>query len=205
MSLHVRIGRLESTLASFDALVDRLSAPVLLVDGSGVLHYANSAGQEALRQARFLTLRNGRVWPRSARQERQFAETLAAAAVEPSASMLIHDGENRTAALIIQSLRGQADLICMPRADRVIFLVRAEERPPVDSVRLQVLYGLTPAETRLAEHLALGENLEEIGERFRLSRETLKSQLRSLFAKTRTGRQSELVALLLSSVSVPIA
>ena len=61
LSLHVRLGRLESRLASLDALVDRLSAPVLLVDRNGALLHANTAGSEALRRADYLVLRHGLV------------------------------------------------------------------------------------------------------------------------------------------------
>ena len=40
-----------------------------------------------------------------------------------------------------------------------------------------------------------GKSLAEIGDELKLSRETLKSQLRSLFNKTDTRRQGELIAM----------
>ena len=210
MSLHIRIGRLESTLASLDALVDRLSAPILLVDRTGLLRYANSPGQEALRRARHLVLRDGRVHPRSARQAQQFTDMLVTAlsndpspvAAEPSSSMRLFDVEGQAAILVVQALRGQANLIGMPQADAVLFLIRSDEKPPTNATRLQIVFGLTPAETRLAEHLVSGKSLSEIGDELKLSRETLKSQLRSVFAKTDTCRQGELVARLLSATSI---
>jgi DNA-binding CsgD family transcriptional regulator len=210
MSLYVRIGRLESTLASLDALVDRLSTPILLVDRTGLLRYANPPGQEALRRAQHLVLRDGRVHPRSARQAQQFTDILArvlsndpsTVAAEPSSSMRLLDAEGHAAVLVVQGLRGQANLIGMPHADAVLFLIRSDEKPPTNATRLQMVFELTPAETRLAEHLVSGKNLSEIGEELRVGRETLKSQLRSLFAKTDTRRQGELIALLISAISV---
>lgn len=210
MSLYARIGRLESTLASLDALVDRLFTPILLVDRTGLLRYGNPSGQEALRRAQYLVLRGGRVHPRSARQAQQFTDMLATAlsneqstvAAEPSSSMRLLDAEGHAAVLVVQGLRGQANLIGMPHADAVLFLIRSDEKLPVNAARLQIVFGLTPAETRLAEHLLSGKNLSEIGEELKVGRETLKSQLRSLFTKTDTRRQGELIAILLSAISV---
>ncbi len=209
---HIRLGRLESQLTSISALVDRLVAPVLLVDRTGLLRYTNSSGQEALRRADFLVLRTGRVQPRSVKQERHFTDVLAAAlsddvstaATELSSSIRLLDGEGHAAVLIVQALRGQANLSGMPQAHAVLFLIRADEKPSVNTTRLQMVFGLTPAETRLAEHLVSGKDLRQIGEELKVSRETLKSQLRSLFTKTDTRRQGELIARLLSSILVSI-
>ena len=61
---------------------------------------------------------------------------------------------------------------------------------------LQRMFGLTRAETHLALRLAHGDAPLEIARSWRLSRTTIRSQLASLFAKTDTKRQAELVALL---------
>jgi len=212
-ALHIRLGRLESQLSSLNALVDRLAAPVLLTDRTGALRYANSSGQEALRQARYLTLRDGQVRPRSLRQEGHFANLLATALaedgtflpVESESSMRLFDIEGHGATLTISALRGQPKLLGLPQAEAILFLIYTDEKSPTSASRLQILFGLTPAETRLAELLLGGKTLMDISEQLGLSRETLKSQLRSLFFKTRTSRQGELVALLLSSISIQLA
>jgi DNA-binding CsgD family transcriptional regulator len=58
------------------------------------------------------------------------------------------------------------------------------------------VFGLTPAEARLASIMAEGANPEEAAEELHISRDTARNQLRAIFAKTTTHRQSELVALL---------
>ena len=58
------------------------------------------------------------------------------------------------------------------------------------------IFGLTPAETALALSLAGGRSLARHAEARRVSIHTVRNQLRSVFAKTGTSRQSELVALL---------
>src|SRR5437660_4490451 len=68
---------------------------------------------------------------------------------------------------------------------------------PVPSKELLVrAFNLTPAEIRLAQHLARGESLEEIAPRVRVKISTARSQLAQIFSKTGVKRQPKLVALL---------
>lgn len=61
---------------------------------------------------------------------------------------------------------------------------------------LQRGFGLTPSEARLAATITAGLSLQEIATRFGVGIGTLRTQLKSVFIKTDTRRQSELVALL---------
>lgn len=63
------------------------------------------------------------------------------------------------------------------------------------SGRLQRMFGLTPAEAELAERLASGESLETIAEVRHITIDTARTQLRTVFKKTGTHRQGELVSL----------
>jgi DNA-binding CsgD family transcriptional regulator/PAS domain-containing protein len=67
---------------------------------------------------------------------------------------------------------------------------------------LSALFGLTPAECRVAILLADGYAPKQIVETIGVSRNTLKSQLSSIFCKTGTSRQSQLVRLLAQLSSV---
>ncbi len=58
-------------------------------------------------------------------------------------------------------------------------------------------FRLTPAESKLACVIARGASPEIAAGELKISRETARNQLKSVFAKTDTHRQSELVALLL--------
>jgi DNA-binding CsgD family transcriptional regulator len=57
-------------------------------------------------------------------------------------------------------------------------------------------YQLTKAEARLASHLAVGDGIGAASARLAISRETARTQLRMIFAKTRTHHQAELSSLL---------
>ena len=58
------------------------------------------------------------------------------------------------------------------------------------------LFALTPAEARVASMIAAGSSPEEIAEELSLARETVRNQIKAIFAKTDTHRQNELAALI---------
>jgi DNA-binding NarL/FixJ family response regulator len=76
-------------------------------------------------------------------------------------------------------------------------IVRGRSKPAADSSIYAQLYGLTPAEARLAFLLAAGENVKGAAEKLRLAQSTLRSQLKCIFTKTHTSRQSEILRVLL--------
>jgi DNA-binding CsgD family transcriptional regulator len=68
---------------------------------------------------------------------------------------------------------------------------------PAPAARLLVeTFGLTRAEARLASIIATGASPEQAAEQLEISRQTVRTQLKAVFAKTRTHRQGELIALL---------
>jgi DNA-binding CsgD family transcriptional regulator len=61
-------------------------------------------------------------------------------------------------------------------------------------------FGLTQAEARLALHLVAGETLRCAAVKLSITYETARSQLKSIFKKTRTHRQAELVVVILTAL-----
>jgi DNA-binding CsgD family transcriptional regulator len=68
---------------------------------------------------------------------------------------------------------------------------------------LRSAFALTPAEARLAARIASGATLEVIAAELRITKETARNELKAIFQKTKTHRQSELVAMLASLLSQP--
>jgi DNA-binding CsgD family transcriptional regulator len=58
-------------------------------------------------------------------------------------------------------------------------------------------YGLTPAEARVATQVALGKSIKQTAQELHVQPTTVRTQLDSVFRKTGTGKQSEMVAELL--------
>ena len=70
-------------------------------------------------------------------------------------------------------------------------------KPGPPAAVLARTFRLTPAEAKLACVIARGASPEIAARELKISRETARNQLKAVFAKTDTHRQSELVALLL--------
>jgi DNA-binding CsgD family transcriptional regulator len=69
--------------------------------------------------------------------------------------------------------------------------------PPLD--RLQMMFGLTEAEGRLATILAAGEDLKAAATTLGITYGTARTRLAEIFQKTNTRRQGELINLLLTT------
>ena len=92
----------------------------------------------------------------------------------------------------------------VPEAERNRFLgaralltlvpIGAKHRPELGL--LARVFNFTPAEARLAAALAGGGSIDEAAGEIGITRDTARNQLKAVFAKTRTHRQSQLVALL---------
>ena len=81
-------------------------------------------------------------------------------------------------------------------ARALLVLTEIGSRPKPDESSLMLCFGLSPAEARVAALVATGVDLEAASVRLGIARETARNQLKSVFAKTGTRRQAELVALL---------
>lgn len=83
----------------------------------------------------------------------------------------------------------------------IIVLVDPEARRSPTEATLRSIYKLSGAEARLAIQLSTGEALDTVAERLNISKETSRTQLKSIFAKLGVHRQAELVAVLSTMLS----
>ncbi|MSO75674.1 MAG: helix-turn-helix transcriptional regulator [Alphaproteobacteria bacterium] len=82
----------------------------------------------------------------------------------------------------------------------VLILISDPDREKSGIARdLRALYGLTPAEADVAVALAEGKTLDRVAEERGVSRETVRFQLKAIYAKTGTSRQAELARLVLTA------
>ncbi len=103
-------------------------------------------------------------------------------------------------ALIINPLGGNNREVLLPSQPpfAALYLYDPETSVTLKRDILDSHYGLTSAEADVAELLAQGKELKEIAKQNRVSLHTVRNQLKSIFTKTNTSRQAELVSCLLS-------
>lgn len=87
------------------------------------------------------------------------------------------------------------------RAHVIVFIVDPGAPIALDAALLKKLYGLTAAEVRVAERMCAGNSTLQAAKAMETAGSTVRTQLKSVFAKTATRRQSELVKLLISIAS----
>jgi DNA-binding CsgD family transcriptional regulator len=80
-------------------------------------------------------------------------------------------------------------------ARALITLTSLEPKSSPSLTALSRAFRLTPAETRLVAAIADGSSCEQAAEKLGIARETARNQLKSVYSKTDTHRQSQLVAL----------
>lgn len=80
---------------------------------------------------------------------------------------------------------------------RAILLIKdPEEKRIISQHVLKDAFRFTPTEHRVASLLLAGQNTEEIAEELDVSKEAIRFHLKSMFAKTDTNQQAQLVSLL---------
>jgi DNA-binding CsgD family transcriptional regulator len=98
--------------------------------------------------------------------------------------------------LLLRQLSVPGGLDVVGEAIAAIVVLDMDDCPHPDEDLLRELFLLTPAEARLAKRLACGQDLASIAKDLGVTRGTVRVQLKSLFWKTATRRQGELIALL---------
>ena len=83
-----------------------------------------------------------------------------------------------------------------PERLAIVLLRCLDGASAIEPTALRQLFDLTHSEARLAVRLATGEAFSTAAMALGIGRETARTHLRALFAKTGTHRQAELVALL---------
>jgi len=207
IEVYERLQQAERWMAYFEEVVDRVACGVIFVDARGAVVHANKAAQSMALENDGLSLDRdcvrGAVSDDTKALRRMVTQTIETATGESGgcaeAIVLSRPSGKRPYQVVAAPLSGRQHERCSCRALTVLFVTDPESTPETPENLVRALYGLTPAESRVAENLLQGANPEDISDRYGVSLSTVRTQLRSIFDKTETRRQSELVALLLRS------
>lgn len=210
MAATMRVSALLSDRAGLEGALDRLDAALVLLASDGTAAFANRQARRIASIGDGLRLQGTRLLldDRAARKalDRQIADAangnaaaspLLVRAKRPSGlpDLLLHiapaapTDATTTAGRLFAAAR-----ICLFISDPVL-----SPLPAADA--LARAFGLTRAESRLAESLLNGMNRADYARHAGLSINTVKRQLEHVFAKTQTGSQQELIAVLTRSLA----
>lgn len=204
---HVRAA-VRTTLAlgdPHDALLadvfEALSIPAFLCNRHGMVRRLTPSAEKLLVETG-LRLRHGKLTATHPADATALSEAIEAAAAGPGVGrpanrvMLIRTAQDDAAPLAL-------DIISLPRSglsfgldSRVLVLARSAGSEQRRMTLLQTLYGLTPAELDIAQLLISGKSPQDIADQRQVAVGTVRAQIKSLFAKTGSSRQIDLVARL---------
>jgi len=207
LHLHHRIGAAEGGRRAIAEALDRIPLGVIVVDDCTRILATNRRAAEILAEKDGLASERDGLQASVPSQTAALRNLVAAVAVT-SKGRGLHPGGVLT--LKRPSLKEplSARVIPVPlytcladhaKAAAVVFVSDPDARTTVN--HLAVLYSLTPAEERLTSMLIEGYTLDELAAALQVSRNTAATQLKSVFQKTGTRRQADLVRLLLRSVA----
>lgn len=195
-ALHERLHAAKKHHRLLEDALDADPTAQFLLDGRGRILHMNSAAGLLIVRRDCITTVQGRLVAIDPSKAPVLAAMIAAAA---------RAGGRRGDALSIPKENGRPyQILIVPLGELrggqlLVTISDPDAEAPQDlGTLLQKLYGLTAAEARVCLALLEDMNPSEIAERFGVSRTTVVSQLRSIFGKTETRRQSQLLRLLQS-------
>jgi DNA-binding CsgD family transcriptional regulator/PAS domain-containing protein len=204
-TLHQRLSWMKTEERAFRAALDQLNEGVLMFAGNGTVLFANEQAQVIEAEGVFVRQRQGLISAVFRADEAALRDALSRVLSVSSLGKVtlgLHDQGGHLAGtitlcptpLMCTNLWSESDV----RALAFLRPLAAPGKP--DLAALRTILHLTPAETRLAYALMQGASLDQAAAQFHVTRNTIRSQLSSLFARTDTRRQSELLRVLLRLV-----
>ncbi|TCS36826.1 DNA-binding CsgD family transcriptional regulator [Paucimonas lemoignei] len=184
--------------------LDVLAMPTFLFDEYGRVAHSNRSAAALLREGGSMWLDNGHLQTQdrivTGKLSLEIGNAISAsrgAGSDLNSVVLLQRDGKLPLMLMVAPLR----LANSARAHgaALLFAFDPESTPSVTGELVRRLFALSEAEAELAVALCCGKTLDDVAEQRGTSINTVKSQLKSVFLKTGTKRQSELVSLLLAS------
>lgn len=200
-----RIEASQLMLTAFSDVLERSATGVLILDWCGKVLFANRAARAMAQQADSLLLKRERVEAVSPALDATLQRLIAGATRRAGRADAARGGVMR-----LPRKSGQPDYAvaaaplaggtAWSEAGPVAFLLVTDPDASPAETRAVVrqLFGLSAAETRVAERLMMGESPEQAAAMLNVKTSTARWHMASLYRKTGTSRQAQLVRLLLS-------
>jgi DNA-binding CsgD family transcriptional regulator/GAF domain-containing protein len=208
LQLHHRLHSVGNVSHALKDALNRLPTAVFMLDATGRLSSTNTAGERLLRSEIGLRLQDKTI-VLSTDKDTAHLRRLIADAARAHASLASRGGgamrcERRSPLRPLEILVCPApkpeDILRTPVHAAVLVFVN-DTNCGIEGSSWKTLYGFTDAECVVAERIAAGEGLRATASELGVSVNTVKSHVKSLFAKTDTHRQAELVRVLAAGIA----
>jgi DNA-binding CsgD family transcriptional regulator/PAS domain-containing protein len=205
LAIHRRMVELKGINHDFHVALDLYARGVILIDAESRILFMNKSANGLLARREGLVATGQGLSAEDPRESsvlhgliRAAIATSAGVGVEKSGTMLISRKGKLPLRVLVSAASGLARAMQARRAWAVVFVSDPAKDSRPQATLLTEKFGLTPAECRIGLLIADGFSLREISDNLRISRNTIKTHLSSVYSKTGTKRQSQLVRVLLS-------
>lgn len=206
--IHNKPSQFQNALADIAfSILDHLPIGIIFLGPDMYIYQANATARSVLNQRDGLLEQNQRLVTSTSNQtvalqkmvKRVLGRTTCNVNIEPHKSAItVSRPSARRSFELLATIFPQCNKEATPRdMCPVLFIFDPEgEVQPIAEIITQC-YDLTAAETKIAIMLMQGYTLKEASVSLGITKETARKQLQSVFWKTNTNRQSELILLLI--------
>ncbi|GGN28970.1 MULTISPECIES: helix-turn-helix transcriptional regulator [Marinomonas] len=206
VALSEKLNTLSLRNAYINQVTNHINTGMMLLTLNGSVYWSNQCAMDMVQRSEHIGLSNDKLTLTHSADQQVFNAMLAEALsqVELSPRLMATIGQYRFNPLQLLVTCVDVPVHDMGRPSETMIAVFFSENDHgfthLDE-EVSQLYGLTPAESRLAVALANGLSLEEYSQQKGVSIGTVRIQLKSIFSKMNITRQQELVRVLWASVS----
>jgi DNA-binding CsgD family transcriptional regulator len=206
LKLRSQLCGIDTAAKNYAAALDSLNAGVVLLTDRSECVFVSRKVEEMCSANDGLYIRNSRLGAHASADHEALSRLIdravalaAGKSTQPCGTAVISRRNGASLKVSAASLSPEAPLAQLassPRAVAALFIRDPDHDVASLPQILTTAYALTGAETRLAIELLGGYSLAQTAERHAVSIETVRAQLKAIFAKTATSRQSALLMLL---------
>jgi DNA-binding CsgD family transcriptional regulator/PAS domain-containing protein len=198
--VQARLHTAELAQVELEAGLDAVTAPAFIINARGWIQHLNAAAAQFVRENPGAIRLSGVLGFVEPGVESRYRQAMKEAAREGGQCQIIRLdlGHPDKTELVIAPLQPRPGVAW---TEPLVLVVVAQASVDAEGIawRLRELYGLSATEARVAAAIALGHTVEQIAGANGVKEVTLRTQLRSVFQKTGTTRQVELVRLALAA------
>lgn len=177
--------------------IDAFTLPMIIVDSKATIFHLNSKAEQFLNE-KFsgLLSRFGCLTCQNSEEKQQLAQIISLATSHSAIGGAMILQNNKSLQVFITPLPATSKFVKDWQIPLALVLIVKVGNTVSNLHLLAKIYDFSPAELRVASALLSGKTPESYAQEIGVSINTVRTQLRSLFGKTETRGQTELVALL---------
>ena len=203
LSLYKELQKAGLQAAVLQNSIDALTSALILLNHNGKVVFLNAAAGRLLERTRGLRVVRDRLCAArhvdTLQLERLIKEATGTNGRRPiGGAVTIQQAFGEQSLQVAAAplpLDNEATLVSDLKAAALLIIHDPSEQSHVPQTLIRSMFGLTPAEARLLLAVSNGQSLKEYCDEHHVTHNTARTHLRTVFAKTSTSKQSDLVRL----------